>query len=129
VSWPVYTETFIRRRSLAAGTWNWTVPAGKRAIVKSVVVVQTGATAGLAEILINNVACHIVQVPAAASASALELLAVAYAGQVVGAYASQANFDITVSGWLLSDVGALSSDIPAPTWDFEVGAEALPHAA
>jgi hypothetical protein len=126
VAWPVYTETFIRHRSLAAGTWSWTVPTGKRALVKSVVAVQTGSTSGIAEVLIGNVAVMLVSLPAGYRSESMELLAVAYGGQVIGAYASAANYDITVSGWLLDEAAAAEDPSLDATWERDLLVEALP---
>lgn len=125
MSWPVYTETFVRRRSLGAGTWNWVVPAGKRAIVKSIVVTQTGGQAGIAEVLVGNVAVFLATIPATAVSHNVELLAVGYPGEIVGVYASQPDYDVSVSGWLLDESQGGMDRLERPTWEFE--SEAAPR--
>lgn len=98
-----YTETFLR---LIGGgvTKTWTVPAKKRAVVKSFVICQRATTPTLVQLYIANTVLYFREVPGVAATEIFGMTAVAYAGEDIGVYMSNGGCHLTVSGYLLTDL-------------------------
>jgi len=102
VGWPVYSERFLAHQGVA-GSFSYAVPAGYRAVVRWLHIVNYGAAAAVVAVPIAGVTVYQRTFPAAEASVALELMAVAYAGQTIGAYVAADGFAVTVSGYLLLD--------------------------
>jgi hypothetical protein len=104
--WPVYTETFIRTQ--ARNTWTvYTVPAGRRAVVKSVMLVNGGAAAGEVHVQVGETSIVFVPFQAAYANQIFNLTAVAYAGQTVSCLATAISVHQTISGYQFRETGVL----------------------
>jgi len=101
MAWPIYTETF--QRVTAQGTWLWTVPAGHRAVVKSITVMALGAPPSNTWVIVGGVYVAYFTFQAAGVSRAQDLLAVAYAGQKTEILIGTAGTHVTLSGYLFSD--------------------------
>jgi hypothetical protein len=122
VPWPVYTETFIRR-SNPPGWYAFEVPAGERAIVKSVQACQTTTTAGDVACKVNGIFICYFTLPATFGQLVQPVLAVARAGWLVEAYVPVSGIHVVVSGYLFADPQGASEDAPEGDWN---GAEMFP---
>jgi len=106
VSWPVYSTRFIR--TSVATTWmTYTVPAGKRAVVKSISASNSTAAAGTAYVNVAGTAVMNVALQAKIYSEALAMAHVAYAGETISGYLSGPNMSLVVSGYLLDDPGGM----------------------
>jgi hypothetical protein len=128
VPWPVYTERLLA--ASVTGVWvTWTVPAGKRAIVKSVAAMVSAGAPGKVHVTAATVYIAAFTIPDLYRSQTLDLLAVVYAGEELRAYNEAPAGYMLVSGWLLDDpVGRATSDLE-PTQRPELpppGAELAP---
>jgi len=101
MSWPIYTETFLR--VTAQGTWLWNVPAGHRAVVKAITVMALAAPPSNVWVIVGGVYTSYFTFQAAGTFREQSLLAVAYAGQKIEVLIGTAGTHVTVSGYLFSD--------------------------
>ena len=118
--WPVYTERLLA--STAPQTWiGTTVPVGRRAIIKSVVALNSSTTTSLK---VHCVAANIYfgafvfQEPYVSRS--IDLLAVAYGGEEIRVFLEGQSGSALITGWLLEDPTgrALTDESPAqrPEW-------------
>lgn len=101
--WPVYTERLLS--TSVPNVWaTATVPAGQRAIVKSVVSLNSSQTVPLTtHVTIASGYAAAFVIPDYYNAKSLDLLAVAYAGEEIRAYLQGQSGFVLVTGWLLED--------------------------
>lgn len=126
--WPTYSETFVRTTAL--GVWTvYTVPAGMRAVVKSVLIINSSGSTGQAYVKVGGIYVMSVQFQASDRARLQEMMAVAYAGQKVEVNLRDFAIDATVSGFLFGAAGAASNDPPPVTHVVADEPELLPAAA
>jgi hypothetical protein len=106
--WPVYTHRFLVVNIPAAWSY-WTVPAGMRAVVKSVTIVNggTSSTDG-AQLRVGStfLALHN---PAAKTTAVLAMTQVAYGGEVLSGWVTGPSTFMSVSGFLFEDPAAAVS--------------------
>jgi hypothetical protein len=126
VTWPVYTETFLRTN--VSGAWvAWTVPVGKRAIVRDIRAMNGGTTQGHVDYRLAGVVFARLVTPATASASERDVQLVAYGGEQLSVFLELASQTAYVSGYLFDDptsalgpppgVQTLPGDTdPPPVW-------------
>jgi len=116
-----YTETFVR--ALAAGIWNdYQVPAGKRAVVSSVVVANVGGAVVPSTVVVGGAYVYS-RAPAADSTDCLQMRVVAYSGEYISGQAGAAGHQVVVSGYLFDD----SSGQQRPADELRLGETAVPR--
>lgn len=109
--WPVYSERFVG--SVDGGHWTqFVVPAGQRAIVKSVSASNWGPSISRVHVQAGGIYVFIADFPAAIAAKAIDVMAVAYAGEAVALYIDGPQCHAQVSGWLLEDGSARATELP-----------------
>lgn len=96
----VYSERFIR--GVGPNTLTYTVPVGKRAVVKCLLIANTDAQATNVGILIAGTQAWFGSVPGLSSANASGLMIVAYAGELVSVAIGRAGCTAFLSGYLLA---------------------------
>ncbi len=98
---PTYSERFTHGN--VAATVTYTVPAGYRAVVRSVsgVNARNDAT-GYVVVMVGGIRC-VQRYPAVGESLALEMRQVCYAGETITQITSLTNIDVAVSGYLLKD--------------------------
>jgi hypothetical protein len=99
--WPVYSERVLHHQ--ASGTWRWTVPAGKRFLVREVCFVNLAAADAYVFVRIGPIVMAIAALLAVNSTLAVHTSQVAYQGEVVELFISATGYHTTVSGHLLDD--------------------------
>lgn len=95
----VYSKRFLLVSSV--GRLDYAVPAGKRAIVKMVSVVNPSSTAQQGVLYIGPTAIWVASVPGNSAASASNLMIVVNAGELLGAAITAATMACVVSGYEL----------------------------
>lgn len=120
----VYTERLLTVK----GTTGWhvtTVPDGKRAVVTSIVAVDTNNVTGHVQVELHGIMLALVIFPASFRQLSLQLRAVAYERETIQAFAGVAGIDLTVSGYLFDDpVGQLLTQRTSPVQPLPAGAAA-----
>ena len=100
--WPVYTERLLA--TAVPRTWvTATVPAGKRAIIKSVAAINSSTGAMVAHVTTVSNYVVALSVPDLYNTHAVDLLAVAYGGEEIRGYIDAQSGFLLVTGWLLDD--------------------------
>lgn len=102
---PVYSVRFL----LATGNGivvTYTVPAGHRAVVRSVLATNEQATASYFYVQLNGFSIWAADLPAARRSVDLECRLVAAAGERIGVYTVGPEIRVAVSGYLFVDTGA-----------------------
>lgn len=102
--WPVYSTRFLLHTT--AGTRNYTVPAGKRAIVKGISSMNTGAAEQTVYLNIAGATVWSLPVPAGKGVAPPELFLVANGLETVGVVNQNADLRSIVSGYLLESPGS-----------------------
>lgn len=100
-----YSETFVR--ATAGGVYSYWVPPGKRAIVRSVTVMNFVAPPVAVYVAIAGVFIAYLEFQVVASFRSAEYYAVAYSGQEIQVQVGASGMHTTVSGTLLTDTGAV----------------------
>jgi hypothetical protein len=104
VGWPVYSERVLVAKT--GQVWiTWTVPVGKRLIVKSINVSSFGTDGGRVDVNITSVYVGMFVLPAKIGSISFETMAVAYGGEVLGVFQTTHQLHTMISGWLLDDPG------------------------
>jgi hypothetical protein len=99
--WPVYTERFLHHQ--AGGTWSWTCPPARRAILTNVSVLNTLTTAPMwVSLSIGGIYVTLI-FPAANATIHQTLKGVLYQGETLNLTISQSGLHVTVSGYLMAD--------------------------
>jgi len=112
VPWPVYSERLVA--SVDGGHWvQFLVPAGRRAIVKSVSASNWGPSTSRVHVQAGGFYVMIADFPAAIASKALDVMAVAYAGEAVALYIDGPQCHAQVAGWVLEDPSERASQLPA----------------
>lgn len=108
--WPVYSETFLR--NLNAGWTTYTVPVGHRVVIKTVSFSNTGGIAGSYGFELAGIWVIYGSFPAAQQTVIHQLMAVAYAGQSFGLYATAGQCSRVASGYLFREHALLRARPP-----------------
>lgn len=98
----VYTERLLTVK----GTTGWhvaTIPDGKRAVVTSVIAVDTNNVSGHVQVEVHGIMLALVIFPASYRQVSLQCRAVAYERETIQAFAGVAGIDVTVAGYLFDD--------------------------
>lgn len=98
----VYSERLLTVK----GTTGWhiaTIPDGKRAVVTSVVAVDTNNVSGHVQVEVHGMMVALVIFPASYRQLTLSLRAVAYERETIQAFTGVAGIDLTVTGYLFDD--------------------------
>lgn len=101
---PVYSESFLAGVHIG-GTLRYTVPAGHRAIVKSILSVSLAGNGAGFNVYIAGVMLWWHAYPAAGSQQLLGLMAVAYGTQPIDLVHGGSSLHTTVAGYLLDEDG------------------------
>lgn len=115
----LYSERLVA--SSSGGVWTFfTVPSSKRAVVRAVDIVNPSGVAATVQIHCGVYGILFVALPATPGSYQFRTRAVAYAGEVVGAFPSVSGVYVSVSGYLFDDqVGARAPDLEvdeSPPW-------------
>jgi len=111
--WPVYTERLLYVKA-TSGMHTYTVPEKKRAVVKSVIVVDGIQVTGHTEVKVHGALICMVLFPAPTRSVSLEMTVVAYERETITVFAGVPGIHVTVSGFLFDDqVGAPPANKPA----------------
>jgi len=95
-------------------TWfHYTVPAGKRAVIRSAACIGSGLAACTFAALIGPCSFLYVVVPAASGSFYAEMRQVANAGDDISCNAFTAGSNLMISGYLFTDTGYAVEDPPA----------------
>ncbi len=125
--WPApYTETFIR--TAQQGTTQWTVPAGRRALVTDFACMNFGAAGSAVWVIVAGIYVAYVAFPAQNTYETWSGLAVAYPGQTLAIAATVPAMHCTLSGKLLSDTGESGAAHEDAVWTDRTFEELRPPA-
>lgn len=101
----VYSVTFLRLGDVT--TWHrYTVPSGKRAVVKNVTVQVFDNLTAQPQVLVAGRYIVLVKPQVARETKIYNTMVVAYAGEVIEAITTGSACDISVSGYLLTETDA-----------------------
>lgn len=116
----VYTTRFFAFGG-ATTTRSYTVPAGKRAVVKSISAVNNLGSSASAALQVGGVYAWYVTLPAATSSTSFETRQVAYAGETILCTTTGQDTRVHVAGFLFDDpathleAGQLPTEQPGST--------------
>lgn len=116
--WPTYSEVLHRGGSENVWTY-YTVPVGRRAVMKSICAVNAAAAANRADVSAGGYVVWIHTFPAAIGAVTEALMLVVYGGQSIGIRTTTSNASVVISGYLFSDPTRATGP-PASTYAGEV---------
>lgn len=105
-----YSETFFVLRTKELWT-AYTVPVGRRAVLRCVASTNSVASPGVVYVKVNNATCLITAFQGINETKVWDVRLVAYAGQVIQAYHTANGIESVISGYLFADP-ALSRDAP-----------------
>jgi hypothetical protein len=121
----VYSVRFLR--VIAAGVWvQYTVPAGRRAVVRCVAVGSNNAAGGSAIVQVAGVKTNHLVLPGA-GARTEETRLVAYTGEIIEMLITGATTYGSISGYLFLDPS--NAKAPEVTRELELQVDALPAPA
>lgn len=101
MSWPVYTERFLRHQ--AQGSWFYTVPVGTRVVIKSFVAVNLADAASYAFLRGNGVVMVIAANLAVNGTLPIATTVALYGGEQLELFISKTGYHCTVSGYSFAD--------------------------
>ena len=105
----VYSTRFMIAFGAAVDT-SWTVPQGKRIVVRSVLACQSQQETGYYFVQVNGVNAWYRSFPAQATAENTDMRLVLFEGDTLGVYTSRLYLTVFVSGYIFADDGtSLSS--------------------
>jgi hypothetical protein len=122
VPWPVYSERFLHHQG--AGTWIWTVPAGHRAVVTNIDIVNYADVGAVCSIAIGPILAEYVVFQAANPVIHRVLRTVAYQGEEVKLTLTQTGVHTSVGGYLFAD--ATGATGPPGSASYERLGEVMP---
>lgn len=102
-----YTERFLST-GISGASIAWYVPAGKRAIVMSVLLENQASGVGTFYVQLNGVNFIFTQLPALSSRQFVDLRLPAYAGEFLAFYLTLDATFAAMSGYLFDDAGGKS---------------------
>lgn len=115
---PPFSERFFAYSS--PGTWfYYTVPASRRAVLRSITITHAGDVSGLVYFTVAGTLMVRLPIPASEHTNrVLDLRQVAYAGEQFGVHLTQGDGHVLASGYLLHELpiggGAAGSQGPGP---------------
>lgn len=107
----IYSTTFMRAASVGA-TYTYTVPAGFRAVIKSIDAVGFSPGGGFFYVTVNGVYIAYQQIQAAYSTFHSAPMVVAYAGQQIACLVTGQLIHCTISGYLFVESALSRGRIP-----------------
>lgn len=124
MAWPVYSEVLLVKALGAGEVWtSWSVPVGKRAVIKSVTMTQWSTDAAQVTVRAGGVYVCVHDFPAAVGQFVFSTMVVVYGGQAIDAFHTRSNVHTLICGYLFDDpshaVGppAGVQQLPAPPAD------------
>lgn len=112
--WPTYSERFLHHQG--AGRWDYTVPAGTRAILTALDVINYAVPGAIIAVTIGPIFIEYLSFQAAEPVIHRSMRAVAYQGEVIALQLSMDGIHSTLSGYLMSDTsGATGPPLDAQT--------------
>jgi hypothetical protein len=101
----VYTYRFIFTSN--SGQWvYWTVPAGYRAVLRSLSLVNTDASTRRCIVSVAGKYIYFSDVQAAGTTRSVDLRMAVYQGEQMGAYTESAAMPVQLTGYLFRDDGS-----------------------
>lgn len=104
---PVYSTRFITTGA-GSGYWRYWVPAGRRAVVRYVTVMNFGAAGDMGALIVANTIVWRAY-PGSLQTMDRDMRVVAVAGEAIEWYSSTVNLFATVSGYLFQDTPGVGS--------------------
>lgn len=120
MGWPIYSEVLLKKIGVGEVWDTYTVPVGKRAVIKSITMTQWSTDASQVTVQAGGAYVLVKDFPAAVSFDSFETMVPVYGGQVIRAYHTHSNVHTLVCGYLFDDpsqaVGppAGAAQLPAP---------------
>lgn len=102
VAWPIYSERFVTARGPNILT-QWVVPAGRRAVVKSIVAVNAGSSPHLWQMFLAGSYAFGDTLPGPDLGRTYAVMQVLYGGQSLGIWTTHIDIAVSVSGYLFDD--------------------------
>lgn len=112
MSYPIYSTRFMQAFGDGVET-TYTVPAGRRAVLRHLVARNDNGTAAFVWLRLANVWIYLHAFPVGITSVSVPLMAVAYGGEKVVLYTKTAQTAASLSGYLFSEVAGQADD-PAP---------------
>lgn len=97
-----YSERFILAHG-PGGTWNYTVPAGRRAIVTDLVILNVASAAANCILSLAGYTVYLAAVPGNYGTSHTSMRQVAYGLEVVAIVTGGSDMRASLSGYLLNE--------------------------
>jgi hypothetical protein len=117
VAWPIYSERFLSDGA-SAGYVYFYVPAGRRAVLNHVAIVNQTAEAGTVQVEVNNVRVVFRTLQASDRTVYYDMRIPVYAGEPIAMFKDHAYHSVTLSGYLFDDpsgrTGMLETSGAAP---------------
>ena len=107
----IYTTRFLIAAG-GSGAFTYQVPAGKLAVITSVVGLNGGAAGGYTMMTVAGTAVWIRVYQATNTSAEAAMRLPVYAGETIGAVASQLYMTLTISGYLFDADGAIAAVRP-----------------
>lgn len=108
----VYSERFLLTSTFGAWIY-YTVPAGRRAVLRSVSITTAAPVGAIAAVALKGFNVVLRQFQATNVTENYDMRHVAYGGETMGAYASAKDVVVAMSGYLFVDTGARAEHPPA----------------
>jgi len=121
-----YSETFIRAYG-PQGWWTYVVPAGKRAVVRNVTVVDGIGVSGHTQVEVQGIIVALAIFPASLRFYSIDMRVVAYQGQEIRVFLAVQGIHVCVSGFEFVDDGA--STAADGELSYDIGQEGRPAPA
>jgi len=102
VAHEVYSETFIRAYG-PQGWWTYVVPAGMRAVVRNITVVDGIGVSGHTQVEVEDIIIALAIFPANLRYYSIDCRVVAYQGQDIRCFLAVQGIHVQVSGFLFRD--------------------------
>lgn len=99
-------------QTFGTGSWSWTVPAGRRAVLRSINMVNTHSGEGWTLIHAAGAYVYYRVLPGSAAVTPVDCRVVLYEGEVLGIQTDGVACSVTLSGFLFTDVEGPDADGP-----------------
>ena len=109
MSWPIYSVRFMNAAGAGVET-TFTVPVGKRAVVRHLVARNDGGTGARIWLKVGALYVYLHDFPATVSSITVPMMVVAYGGEKIVLYTVTDRVAGSLSGFLFDDLTGASAD-------------------